>query len=511
MFFCYRWLLLELKREFPFDDALLMLEVMWSSLPPDPPEKELELADPAYKINKLNSSPSPSLATQAYMRLRARRRQAATPSGDGKDGKSRTTTPAEGKKPVSVPITPMEEEKMDPKDFVPVADDATKELMNKSHELDKALEEPIQCIEPLKDLQKFLNRSSSGRGSELRNKSGSPAHRSHSNSPKHNSHSSNHKEHSLMDIKSEFDKLARRHSPSPNSSGSSSCSNSKHNSPLKGRGSGSPLTIECPGNNVEKDPNVPDSPRRPTDIPLKNTCMQEGPKSVLIHGKDGVLTERSVELTSELNSCEEATESPLIDFSQAPLKLPALPPPHEFGLGNPFLLFLCLTLLLQQRDHIVRNRLDYNDLAMHFDHMVRRHDVGRVLNQAQALYAVYLRAQANNTGSESSGSDDVSVWAGVGTLLLGIALLLRVTLLIKVAQRACLISTHPQIGIFPVLSRYMCSPYSFISEYDIPFKIYIYIHIIWSGISPPQSGFLLSWSCKMAHLPKLNHQWLQYS
>ncbi|CAG2105281.1 unnamed protein product [Medioppia subpectinata] len=33
LLFCYRWLLLELKREFPFDDTLLMLEVLWSSMP----------------------------------------------------------------------------------------------------------------------------------------------------------------------------------------------------------------------------------------------------------------------------------------------------------------------------------------------------------------------------------------------------------------------------------------------------------------------------------------------
>ena len=46
LFFCYRWLLLELKREFAFDDALRMLEVTWSSLPPDPPETEAELVGP---------------------------------------------------------------------------------------------------------------------------------------------------------------------------------------------------------------------------------------------------------------------------------------------------------------------------------------------------------------------------------------------------------------------------------------------------------------------------------
>ncbi|XP_022784600.1 TBC1 domain family member 25-like isoform X2 [Stylophora pistillata] len=32
MFFCYRWLLLDLKREFQFDDAVQLMEVIWSSL-----------------------------------------------------------------------------------------------------------------------------------------------------------------------------------------------------------------------------------------------------------------------------------------------------------------------------------------------------------------------------------------------------------------------------------------------------------------------------------------------
>lgn len=50
LFFCYRWLLLELKREFAFDDALRMLEVTWSSLPPDPPEHEVELVGPPSQV-----------------------------------------------------------------------------------------------------------------------------------------------------------------------------------------------------------------------------------------------------------------------------------------------------------------------------------------------------------------------------------------------------------------------------------------------------------------------------
>ncbi|XP_035777349.1 uncharacterized protein LOC118458714 [Anopheles albimanus] len=68
-----------------------------------------------------------------------------------------------------------------------------------------------------------------------------------------------------------------------------------------------------------------------------------------------------------------------------------LPPPLEFGGGNPFLMFLCLTILLQHRDYIMKTGMDYNEMAMHFDKMVRKHNVTRVLNQARQMYAEYRR------------------------------------------------------------------------------------------------------------------------
>ncbi|KAI8428058.1 hypothetical protein MSG28_002346 [Choristoneura fumiferana] len=71
-----------------------------------------------------------------------------------------------------------------------------------------------------------------------------------------------------------------------------------------------------------------------------------------------------------------------------------LPAPASFGGGNPFLMFLCLTVLLQHRDYVMRNRMDYNELAMHFDKMVRKHDVNRVLAQARHMYALYLKQHA---------------------------------------------------------------------------------------------------------------------
>lgn len=70
-----------------------------------------------------------------------------------------------------------------------------------------------------------------------------------------------------------------------------------------------------------------------------------------------------------------------------------LPLPGEFGGGNPFLIFLCLTLLLQHRDTIMKSSMDYNEMAMHFDKLVRKHNLPTVLHQARHMYIEYLQMQ----------------------------------------------------------------------------------------------------------------------
>lgn len=81
-----------------------------------------------------------------------------------------------------------------------------------------------------------------------------------------------------------------------------------------------------------------------------------------------------------------------------------LPPPNEFGVGNPFLIFLCLTLLLQHRNTIIKTSMDYNEIAMHFDKMVRKHDVNRVLNQARRMYIDYLKSHQSGTVNTAGSS-----------------------------------------------------------------------------------------------------------
>jgi hypothetical protein len=78
-----------------------------------------------------------------------------------------------------------------------------------------------------------------------------------------------------------------------------------------------------------------------------------------------------------------------------PLQGIRLPGPEEFGGGNPFLVLLCVTLLRQHRDIIMQTCMDYNEMAMHLDRMVRKHNVRRVLREARAVYRDYL-AQFGN-------------------------------------------------------------------------------------------------------------------
>lgn len=93
-------------------------------------------------------------------------------------------------------------------------------------------------------------------------------------------------------------------------------------------------------------------------------------------------------------NCQEATEIMNLIASDVNESKYSLPPPNEFGGGNPFLMFLCITLLLQHRDYVMRNQMDYNEMAMHFDKMVRRHNVNKVLNQARHLFAGYMRTHS---------------------------------------------------------------------------------------------------------------------
>ena len=64
-------------------------------------------------------------------------------------------------------------------------------------------------------------------------------------------------------------------------------------------------------------------------------------------------------------------------------------------LDNPFLLFLCLTLFIENRDYIISKQLDSDDIACYFDKMIRKHNCKHVLNRARYLYTKLYLSKVN--------------------------------------------------------------------------------------------------------------------
>ena len=259
MFFTYRWLLLEMKREFPLDDAMYALEVMWSSLPISPPENDLPLFDPAYREAEVPSS-APASHTEAYVNLRTYQRRISSSHSH---------------------VTVCE-----------------------STEIRKASMNGAQSV----SVQEDDDVSNSGKG-------------------------------------------------------------------------------------LTADESLSEEERLKLDSEDGRPCQcatdaeDSDEKTSLLTAGDGA----SVEFVK----ADEVTED----------KVPPLPPPSELGCGNPFLMFLCLSTLILQRDHVVSSCHDYNDIAMYYDKMVRQHRVEHVVLYARQLYAAYLREVRQHQKDDSDDAD----------------------------------------------------------------------------------------------------------
>lgn len=155
-----------------------------------------------------------------------------------------------------------------------------------------------------------------------------------------------------------------------------------------------------------------------TDQQLQIICQEEQPTIVQVTPKTNGEKQQSEQegesettMTASVNSCEEVTEvsgwQVTMSASGSP-QVPTMPPPEELGGGNPFLMFLCLTLLLQHRQHIMINKMDHNELAMHFDKMVRQHNVNKVLAQARRMFETYLKLDFSKVRSKNTPPNSAS-------------------------------------------------------------------------------------------------------
>uniref|UniRef100_UPI00358FC360 TBC1 domain family member 25 isoform X2 n=1 Tax=Myxine glutinosa TaxID=7769 RepID=UPI00358FC360 len=265
LFFCYRWLLLELKREFAFDDALRALEVMWGALPPDPPFSELQLTEPE-----------------------------ALPFEETLINQQSETTGSPSSQSSTIPPFP--------------SNVAAVELAPQS-----SFSPPVLCPSPSNTLSATLSspEQCSARVTSL--------------------------------------------------GGIAPPSISECNDPDISLADSIPSAIHS----IRTFPFV--SPASSPASPSANTPSASSPLPILLPHHSPIAVDKS---------CTNA-----------------LPPPQDLGAGNPLLPFLCVAMLQEQRDAVISARLDHNDLAIHFDRLVRRHPLVPVLRRARTLFAEYLRAE----------------------------------------------------------------------------------------------------------------------
>ncbi|XP_076645487.1 TBC1 domain family member 25 isoform X2 [Halictus rubicundus] len=382
LLFCYRWLLLEMKREFALDDALRMLEVLWAALPASPPNGELSLAEVPFPPPSPPPSPNVKhIRENAYTKVCAIRRQSSSAS-IAATGKRKTLNTEESIQPStetngdtkrrvsseSGVIRVLKDEPSspdDPTDFFPMTTSMTRELRLELESLDR------QVFGPSPPSDQQCDCVLSKRESEL--------------------------------VENETDTELARCSPAADVF---VWENPLHTLQPKAH----PATpdeqaeLEYDGEILEDQNGVKSvTPIRLLKRTTRSESASDSEETESWHQSAAIPESPTKQPVQE--HCEEATE--LMNLIPAgtnedQLGESSLPPPNEFGGGNPFLMFLCITLLLQHRDFVMRNQMDYNEMAMHFDKMVRRHNVLRVLNQARQLFAGYLRRHSSSSSAPKS-------------------------------------------------------------------------------------------------------------
>jgi hypothetical protein len=339
MFFTYRWLLLEMKREFPLDDAMYALEVMWSSLPLDPPENDLPLYDAAYlKSGAFVVSPVTN-QTEAYVHLRSTQRRlsgSCSQSVNGTSGSPSTGCQKSNGVVVSKPAV-------------------------KSASLPHSAGRDMTAVNE-RDEGKTGDSSKTPDDTSSCKSGSAPASRPEN-------------------ISQDTDDRSQASANRSSSVNASSQSTAR-------------VSPGIAANHRLGDQSIP------------SASISPAPEAAAIHADEADL-EDADEQTKLLDESSQNVSLSYVQVSRSGAEIvPLLPPPSELGCGNPFLMFLCLSTLLLQRNRVMATCVDYNDVAMHYDKMVRQHRVELVVQYARQLYATYLKQQQLQQQSLRNDADD---------------------------------------------------------------------------------------------------------
>lgn len=374
-----------MKREFAFDDALRMLEVMWSSLPPAPPDKELMLFEQEFCGTP--PPPSPRPRENAYTKICALRRQTSGASLSLDEGIALRTKLARQTKQ---------------RPFISLDEAA----LEKSQE---SPEKPTGRV--VKNLNEFLSFQKSKETRNVKKLNLTVGKKQESedegSSPDDSTEYFPMTTSMTRELRLELESLDRhvfgedRLKPE-NIQGDdvfvwenplrTSTTPDEQNELEMDSTVGE--IIETDGSSVKSVTPIrllrklgSSDTTSATESPVDNSSQSGEVNTSLLARRKGTL--------EEINTSVNGNASPEVS-SVVKTKAGVLPPPEEFGGGNPFLMFLCITVLRQHRDLIMRTGMDYNEMAMHFDKMVRKHDVNKVLNMARQMYAVYLKQHSES-------------------------------------------------------------------------------------------------------------------
>ena len=370
LLFCYRWLLLEMKREFNFDDCFKVLETLWSSLPPSSPSRtnglqlfELKFAvsetpaaskPTASNSSKVSNSTTATLRKQetAYSKVASLRRQTSgicgSPSNRPFDMKVRRQNsgasngkearPARIKSAGSTELDRTGSKKGTRLSSTPIDQDCKAQRLVKSNSW-------VNTSTKNKPPNHLPQAQSSGK--------------------------------IIKDLR-DFSQLTSISDNGP--------SKDKDNIGTKTKNNECDLNLKCVTSDSDNDTNDSDAtPRDQTD-------------------DDDVVGYSHFNSASmvKLNGSNSTTNQFITGLTLVCQKLPE---PIEFGDGNPFLIFLCIACLLQHRNIIMQQQLDYQEIAMYFDKMVRRHDVEKTLSIARRLFAEYLNGDWSANNNSDSKTD----------------------------------------------------------------------------------------------------------
>lgn len=389
-----------MKREFAFDDALRMLEVMWSSLPPSTPLDDL----PLYEVRLCPDSPfppppSPLPHETPYTKVCALRRKTSSWKGLTVNRSLDESVIAKRRLRNIVQNNPKKFSSLDDNTvFVDRLSDP-KSLKTNSEQVTESCTSISNSGSSDSDSCKSFSNCANSQQSEshksfqyseesdLRRNYGSAKIVKNLNE--------------FLTLEKKISKKKKLRNDNEKDNNHSDFSSSSSNSSPDDSSEYYPMTTSMT-QKLTRD--LEDLEKRVFEIHIEENTAKNAVEEVFVWENplqyesvddatnDGSNSQVPVGTPINGNTTHETLEYNMIRGKEKVL----LPGPNEFGCGNPFLMFLCIAVLCQHRDAVMKSGMDYNEIAMHFDKMVRKHNVTRVLNQARLLYATYLKQHKQN-------------------------------------------------------------------------------------------------------------------